>query len=264
MPHADRDGIKTQSGDRAEMGVSHSGAVYIEPRPAPEGVDVRFFTRLGGVSKTPFDSLNVSRKMGDTAEAVDENLARIRSAMGGYPVAWVDQVAGKDVVEVEAGGFSGVADGLFTSRENLSLAIGVADCAPVALVAGDVVAMVHSGWRGTLAGISGEAARGMVQPSGGAPAAYIGPCIRRCCYEVSQEIADDFAREFGEEVVSGRRLDIAEAIAVDLRRAGVGDIVDTGLCTGCRGDLFFSHRTQKPKTGRNLCVIARPSGGGGT
>lgn len=241
------------------MGTSPSGAIYVEPRPAPKGADVRFFTRLGGVSEAPFDSLNVSRKVGDSAEAVDENLARIESAMGGHPVAFVDQVAGKAVVEVDSGGFAGVADALISSEENLSLAIGVADCTPVALVGAGSVGMIHSGWRGTLAGISGEAVRKMQRSSGDIPVAYIGPCIRRCCYEVSQEIADDFAREFGEHVVSGRQLDIADAIVVDLKRAGVEEIHDTGLCTGCRGDLFFSHRTQKPATGRNLCVVARKS-----
>lgn len=222
-------------------------------------MDVRFFTRIGGVSEPPFDSLNVSKKVGDSSENVEENLMRIKAAMGGYPSAWVDQVAGKDVVEVDSGGFAGVADALITSEKDLSLAIGVADCAPVALVGESSIGMVHSGWRGTLAGISGEAVKKMRGSFGEIPAAYIGPCIRRCCYEVSEEIAGDFAREFGEEVVSGRRLSIPDAIIVDLKRAGVEEIYDTGLCTGCRGDLFFSHRTQKPETGRNLCVVVRRS-----
>lgn len=248
--------------DRVGIETSPSGAVYVEPHPAPQGVDIRFFTRLGGVSEAPFDSLNVSNAVGDSGEAVDENITRIRTAMGGVPSAWVKQVAGKAVVAVDSGGFAGEADALITSESDLSLSVGVADCAPVALVGRGSIGMVHSGWRGTLAGISGETFREMRESFGETPAAFIGPCIRRCCYEVSEEMADDFAAEFGGEVVSGRYLSIPDAIRFDLKRAGVPDerIHDTGLCTGCRGDLFFSHRTQKPTTGRNLSVIARRSG----
>ena len=65
------------------------GAVYVAPDPEPEGAKVWFFTRLGGVSKEPYDSLNVSKKVGDRAAAVEENRAIIREAMGGRPSAWV-------------------------------------------------------------------------------------------------------------------------------------------------------------------------------
>ncbi|HKH10765.1 MAG TPA: polyphenol oxidase family protein, partial [Rubrobacter sp.] len=118
---------------------------------------------------------------------------------------------------------------------------------------GEEVAMVHSGWRGTLSGISGKAAGLM---PGEAKRAYIGPCIRGCCYEVSRELADAFAGEFGEGVVSGRHLSLPGAIRVDLERAGV-EVVDLGLCTGCRPDLYFSHRKQKPVTGRSLAAVVK-------
>jgi copper oxidase (laccase) domain-containing protein len=132
----------------------------------------------------------------------------------------------------------------------------VADCVPVALIGGDDVGMVHSGWRGTLAGVSGKAARGMGGPR---VRAYVGPCIRRCCYEVSEELAHEFAGEFGDGVVSGRSLSLPDAIRIDLERAGV-EVHDLGLCTGCRPDLFYSHRTQGPLTGRNLASVARVAG----
>nr|MBA2618558.1 polyphenol oxidase family protein [Rubrobacter sp.] len=84
------------------------------------------------------------------------------------------------------------------------------------------------------------------------------PCIRGCCYEVSRELADAFAGEFGDDVVSGRHLSLPAAIRVDLGRAGV-EVVDLGLCTGCRPDLFFSHRKEKPLTGRNLASVVKVS-----
>ncbi len=230
------------------------GAVFIEPRPAPKNARVQFFTRLGGVSEPPFHSLNISTKVGDDAGNVEENLSRIREAMGGNPSAWVRQVAGDAVVRVSGGGFAGEADALTTSEENLGLVVGVADCVPVALVGGDAVGMVHSGWRGTLSGISGMAASEM---GGENLAAYIGPCIRRCCYEVSEELAGKFADEFGESVASGRRLSLPDAIKTNLRRAGVEEIHDLGMCAGCRPDLFFSHRMEKPATGRNLASVSK-------
>ena len=244
-------------GGKARLVQGPSGAVYAVPEPEPKDARVQFFTRLGGVSEKPFDSLNVSTKVGDESEAVSENLDRIRWSMDDAPSAWVKQVAGDAVVRVAEGGFAGPADALVTDKSGVALVVAVADCVPVALVGGSDVGMVHSGWRGTLSGISGNAVREMLDA--GSIAAYIGPCIRQCCYEVSEEIAGRFERRFGAEVVSGRYLSLPAAIRRDLEVAGVGRIVDLELCTGCRPDLFYSHRKQKPRTGRNLAAVTRVS-----
>ena len=228
------------------------GAVYVTPDPGPEAAGVWFFTRNGGVSEPPYESLNVSTLVGDDPDAVGENLSRIRSVMDGRPSAWVRQVAGDGIVTVEEPGFAGEADALVTGREGFALAVAVADCVPVALVGEGAVGMVHSGWRGTLAGIVGKAAR-VVSPRG---RAYVGPCIRGCCYEVSEELAGRFAERFGPRVVSGRYLSLPDAIRVDLEEAGDYEVHDLGLCTGCRPDLFYSHRKQGPKTGRALAAVA--------
>ena len=237
------------------MRAAESGAVYVAPDPEPEGARVWFFTRLGGVSERPYDSLNVSKKVGDGAAAVEENLSIIRETLGGRSSAWVRQVAGEEVVRASGAGFAGEADALITSEEDLCLAVAVADCVPVALVGQRSVGMVHSGWRGTLSGIAGKAVRGMGEAGG--IRAYVGPCIRGCCYEVSEKLAEEFARKFGPEVVSGRYLSLPAAIRADLERSGVGEIHDLGLCSGCRPDLFYSHRKQGPLTGRNLAAVAK-------
>ena len=232
------------------------GAVYVAPDPAPAGARLWFFTRLGGVSEPPYDSLNVSKSVGDEPTAVDENLSIIREALGGRSSAWVRQVAGDGVARVSAAGFAGEADALVTSEQDLCLSVAVADCVPVALVGVGGVGMVHSGWRGTLAGVSGKAARCM---AGLGIRAYVGPCIRRCCYEVSEERAREFAGEFGDGVVSGRYLSLPDAIRTDLERAEV-EVHDLGLCTGCRPELFYSHRKQGPLTGRTLASVTRVVG----
>lgn len=237
---------------------TESGAVYVAPDPGPEDASVWFFTRLGGVSEAPYDSLNVSTKVGDTEEAVSENLARIRAAMGGNETAWVRQVAGDRVFRVGAPGLAGEGDALVTSAAGLSLVVAVADCVPVALAAPGEAGMVHSGWRGTLSGVSANAV-GEMRSEPDSVTAYIGPCIRGCCYEVSEEIAGSFEERFGGGVAEGRYLSLPEAIHRNLEEAGVGEIHDLGLCTGCRPDLFYSHRKEKPATGRNLAAIARAS-----
>jgi YfiH family protein len=228
------------------------GAVYVAPDPEPEGARLWFFTRRGGVSEEPYDSLNVSKEVGDDPAAVEKNRSLISQAMDGRPSAWVRQVHADGVVRVSEAGFAGEADSLVTAQTDLPLVVAVADCAPVALVSERSVGMVHSGWRGTLSGVAGRTAREM-----GRVRAYIGPCIRGCCYEVSEELAGEFARKLGEGVVSERHLSLPAALRVDLERAGVEEIYDLGLCTGCRSDLFFSHRRHGPLTGRNLAAVAR-------
>jgi len=240
-------------GAPSSVHIARGGAVYVAPDPQPEGGGIFFFTRLGGVSEPPYDSLNVSKKVGDAPGAVDENLALIRVAMAGRPAAWVRQVAGDSVVPVSEPGFAGDADALVTAERDLCLSGAVADCVPVALVGEREVGMVHSGWRGTLAGVSGKAARRL---RGSRVRAYIGPSIRGCCYEVSEELAAKFAAKFGDEVISGRNLSLQSAIRLDFERDGV-EVEDLGLCSGCRPDLFYSHRKQGPLTGRNLASVVK-------
>jgi polyphenol oxidase len=244
---------RTEYGVPAAIHTARGGAVFFAPDPEPKGAGVFFITRLGGVSEPPYDSLNVSKKVGDSPEAVDENLSIIRRAMDGRPAAWVRQVAGDAVMRVSRPGLAGEADAPVTTEPDLCLSVAVADCVPVALVGGREVGMVHSGWRGTLAGVSGKAAREL---GGSGVRAYIGPSIRRCCYEVSEELAGRFAAEFGDGVVSGRYLSLQSAIGIDLRRAGV-EVHGLGLCSGCRPDLFYSHRKGGPLTGRNLASIVK-------
>ncbi len=236
------------------VSAASGGAVYVAPDLEPEGARIWFFTRRGGVSKEPYDSLNISSKVGDDPAAVEKNRSLIREAMDGRSSAWSRQVHADNVVRVSEAGFAGEADSLVTEETDLSLVVAVADCVPVALVGGRGVGMVHSGWSGTLSGAVGKTARELGEAAVGA---YVGPCIRGCCYEVSEELAEEFARKFGPGVVSGRHLSLPAAIRADLERAGVEEIHDLGLCTGCRPDLFYSHRKQGPLTGRNLAAVAR-------
>lgn len=251
-----RQELPSTDGAPAAIQTATGGAVFVSPQPEPSGAKVWFFTRLGGVSEQPYDSLNVSVKVGDGEAAVTENLRLIQQAMAGRNSAWVKQVAGDGFIRVSTAGFAGEADALVTSETGFSLVVAIADCAPVALVGERGVGMVHSGWRGTLSGV---AANAVWEMGAAGTRAYIGPCIRGCCYEVSEELARTFAGRFGEDVVSGRYLSLPTAIRTNLEEAGVEHVHDLGLCSGCRPDLFYSHRKQGPLTGRNLAAVTRTS-----
>jgi polyphenol oxidase len=238
--------------ERASQSVP--GVTYVVPEPEPEEARIWFFTRRGGVSDPPYDSLNVATKVGDKRSNVVENLARTKSAMDGRPSAWTQLVAGNEVARVTGSGLAGEADALITDRRGLSLVIAAADCAPVVLVGKRAVAIAHSGWRGTLSGVT---AKTVLEMDDTKIKAYIGPCIRECCYEVSAELAEKFAERFGPEVVSGRYLSLPTAIRKNINEAGLEEVYDLGPCTGCRPDLFYSHRKQGPYTGRNLMAVAR-------
>lgn len=232
-------------------------AVWVAPDPEPLNASIYFFTRRGGVSSPPFDSLNTSAGVGDDGSAVAENLGRIRHALAENDSAWVRQVHGTEVVRVSESGFAGEADALATDVSGLPLVVGVADCMPLILVGGGEVAIAHSGWRGTYEEIARSAVAAMSATTRVSNlAAYIGPCIRECCYEVSGELAEKFRDRFGPGVIRGdRNLSLPTVVEQSLRGAGVENVYDLGLCTGCRGDLFYSHRVQKPATGRMLAAV---------
>ena len=169
-------------------------------------------------------------------------------------MAW--QFHGAEVVRADGRGIvtPGVeferCDGLWTEQPGRALMLLSADCLPVALARanGDpAVAVLHVGWRGLLAGIveSGAAALG------GEPfVAAIGPGIGPCCYEVGDEVAGPFRERFGDDGRSGAAPRPARGSERALREAGVESVERVGLCTSCEAELFFSHRRDRGRTGR--------------
>jgi len=111
--------------------------------------------------------------------------------------------------------------------------------------------VLHVGWRGLLDGIVSSG----VSALGGEPLmAMVGPGIGPCCYEVGEEVSGPFRERFGDEVVVEGKLDLAEAAERALREAGVTSVERTGHCTACEPELFFSHRRDRGRTGRQGVV----------
>jgi YfiH family protein len=147
------------------------------------------------------------------------------------------------------------ADGSFSNSSRHLLSILTADCLPILLYRPDgVVAAVHAGWRGLFNGIIPEAMRFVPDAS----IAVIGPAIGQCCYEVSEDLGNDFAAKFGEHLVDRKKtkphLDLIGAAIQQLASGGVKDIEAAHLCTRCHPDLFFSFR-RDGSSGRQMSFI---------
>ena len=157
-------------------------------------------------------------------------------------------------------------DALVTDDLKRRIGIRTADCVPILLLdAGKrAVAAVHAGWRGTVAGIVARAIEKMHSDFGTQPAdirVALGPCIRECCYEVGPEVAAQFSPLFPEwpPVTGKQHLDLVEANRRHLTSAGVPatQIFDSGLCTACLAEHFYSYRREPQNPGRMLSVISR-------
>ena len=190
-------------------------------------------------------------------------LAVRRRALVPLPWTWLHQVHGDRVVVVdEPGARAGAyADAAVTTRVGAVLAIQTADCIPVALIADEgVVAAVHVGWRGLVAGVVERAAEAVRRSGGRRVRAVIGPSIHPCCYEFGAADLDRVAARYGDGVRattrSGRRaLDMPAAVASALAAMPDTEVVRAGLgCTGCGTPAMFSHRA-RGDTARQAMVV---------
>lgn len=223
----------------------------------PDPYRIAFSTRLGGVSEGPFSSLNLGLKTGDDPKRVLENRRRLCQAAGadGTTAAMARQVHGAAVKRAVPRGILAPAahercDGLWSDRPGQAMALVTADCLPIALWRTErwpALAVLHVGWRGLLTGI----ARSGVEALGGGPvAAVVGPGIGVCCYEVGEDVAEPFRDRFGDGVVQARRLDLRAAAEKALRVAGCEAVEHVDRCTSCEEEVFFSHRRDRGRTGR--------------
>lgn len=236
-----------------------------------------FSTRIGGASEGIYSSMNLSYTRGDRKESVDENFRRIAVVLG----CRVEDIVCSDqthttnlrVVSREDGGKGIVqpkdykdVDGLLTDEPGLVLATFYADCVPLYFVDAKnrAVALAHSGWRGTVARMGRcvtEKMREVYGTRGEDIVAAIGPSICQDCYEVSEDVAEAFVKEFrkpGQEqeilLYKGNgkyQLDLWRANEIILTEAGIPEerIQVTDLCTCHNSEYLFSHRASMGKRG---------------
>lgn len=238
-------------------------------------------TRLGGVSRGMFSSMNYSYTRGDEKEAVDENYRRTARIFGVGEGAFVcsDQTHTTNVrVVTAADSGKGVTrpkdyrdvDGLVTNVPGLILSTFYADCVPLLFVdpVRRAIGCSHSGWRGTVAEMGRVTVETMTREYGSRPediVAAIGPSICQDCYEVSSDVAQQFEALFSqeqyrfvdvEEILYNKgngkyQLDLWKANEAVLLAAGIlkGHISVTDICTCHNPDYLFSHRASQGKRG---------------
>ncbi|MCI8772890.1 MAG: peptidoglycan editing factor PgeF [Lachnospiraceae bacterium] len=266
--------------NRLQMKQNRQGAAEYLTFPLIEetgAVRHLFSTRLGGVSDGIFASMNLSYTRGDEKAAVDENYRRIAGLLGCEPedIVCSDQTHTTNirVVEEKDKGKGIIRpkdytdiDGLITNVPGIVLATFYADCVPLFFIDTEkkAVGLSHSGWRGTVGRMGQCTIEAMQKAYGTRPedvVAAIGPSICQDCYEVSEDVADAFYREFhgpghGEAILLSKgngkyQLNLWRANQIVLEEAGVlpEKIQVTDICTCCNPAYLFSHRASQGKRG---------------
>lgn len=230
-----------------------------------------FSTRIGGVSRGELSSLNFGGNTSDDPENVKENRRRMFSALGisEFKQRYLNQVHGCNVCCIKAEDVSAEdeliipdTDGIITNAYNLLITTLHADCLPLYFYDSEkqVIAVSHAGWRGTAKQIGPITVRKMQEEFGCVPeniAAAIGPGISECCFEVGAEVVEEFGKSFKRideccDSKSGEKylLDLKKINKLQLKEAGVKNILVSNYCTKCNEEFFFSYRRDGGHTGR--------------
>lgn len=248
-----------------------SGAVFycFKELEAFDGVRHGIFTNQGGCSRGPFRSLNVGSAVGDDPGLVQKNRSAVASVMKARTLAFVSQVHGDRVVALDGEAPKGPglvwnseieADAMITDHPGLFLSVNVADCQPVLLYdpVKKAVGAVHSGWKGSVLNIAGEAVEAMKGGFSTNPRdliACIGPSLGPCCAEFVN-YKSELPESFHKYEVKDKHFDFWAATRDQLLEAGLDmkRIHCAGICTKCGGENFFSYRRNR-QTGRFAAVI---------
>ena len=240
----------------------------------PQNITQAVFTRQGGVSPQPWDSLNVGGSIGDDIEHVRANRIRSFNALGRVPESIHDvwQVHSVDVIFADQPRPLDTdyrkADIMLTNNPDVTLFMRFADCTPILLYdpKKQVIGTVHSGWLGTVRGAARVAIEAMQEHYASNPAdilAAIGPAIGPDHYEVGKDVISQVEEAFGDNAESllekhneSIHFNLWRANQFLLSKAGVEKIEIAGICTACHTDDWFSHRGEKGKTGRFGALLA--------
>lgn len=233
------------------------------------------FTRHGGVSHSPWRSLNMGASIGDDLHAVKENHSRVYQALDvdGDRAAscWLVHSVDTLVVteEYRRNGRLQKADAIITDQLDTPLVMRYADCVPLLLYdrAKRAIGLGHAGWRGTVKGMASSIVR-MMQKTYGSKAdeieVVIGPAISRRNYRVGEEVVRQANAYFGADAGviwrdpanGAAHLDLWRANRLDLERSGVTAIKALEICTYENTDDFYSHRRENGLTGRFAVVMS--------
>jgi len=231
------------------------------------------FSRKGGVSPEPWNSLNVGGTVGDERARVVENRLRSFNAVDRDPHSMFDvwQVHSADVIIANSPhNFSPPeyqADAIITDNPEVTLFMRFADCTPILLFdpVNYAVGIAHAGWMGTVKQVASATVDALRAAFGTQPSdiiAGIGPSIGADHYQIGPDVTTRVKEAFHEDAnrllirrEDGVYFNLWEANKISLAKAGVKQIEISGLCTACHPDDWYSHRAQKGKTGRFGAII---------
>ncbi len=234
------------------------------------GMELYFTSRLGGYSLDPYNSLNLGYHVGDDKSKVENNRQKVSDLLGlGNDIYCLKQIHSSKIVTLQRENKNSLkkeppqADALMTSMENTPIMVMGADCSLIVLAdkANRSIAVVHSGWKGTLNKILTSALDHMNKRFASRTKdilMYIGPAIRRCCYDISRKRLEEFKKVYGEdnyyEQYSKIYMDLPYLVKMQAMKIGIPDlnIHDSNLCTFC-DTRFFSYRREK-NTGRQAAI----------
>ena len=249
---------------------SKDGVPYIEFKPFRELPFVihGFSTRLGGVSDREFASMNLSYHRGDDSKNVDRNYELICNALNidKEQLVFTNQIHDTKIQYADGSQKQYAnTDGLITDKSGIVIATSYADCVPLYFVdvKKKVIGFSHSGWRGTVGKIGKKTVEEMSKKFNSNKEdiiAIIGPSICKDCYEVSEEVAQEFSNVLSKEQIKDVIFEKGNGkYQLDLWKANQWILLDTGLrseniyisglCTSCNSDVLFSHRATKGKRG---------------
>ena len=238
--------------------------------PAPTHVQAVFTTRQGGVSRAPYEAMNLGDHVGDDPAAVARNRQALAQALGVTP-HYLQQVHGTALVELPLKGVS-CADAVMTHTPRQVCTIMVADCLPVLLTdrAGRFVAAAHAGWRGLASGVLQQTLRRVMatyQTHATEIIAWLGPCIGPRAFEVGPEVQAAFVQQDAGNAqhfkARGDKFDAdLPALARDqLKAEGVnacyGNDSSDDWCTLTQASRFFSHRRDRVSGRMAACIWLR-------
>ena len=225
-----------------------------------------FTTREGGVSTGEYASLSLSPRRGDALECVHKNEEILCESLG-LDVRRLSSTRQEHTDNIEVIGKENIGIGIYrdwgkgvdaviTQEKNVPILCYSADCVPIVMYASDIeaIAAIHSGWKGTAMKIAEKTLQQLIKlgANPGNIYAAIGPCIGKCCYEVSEDVALKFDCEYYSAVGNEKyMLDLGAVNFSLIRNCGVRkeNISLSGICTKCNNELFFSHRGQGGTSG---------------
>ncbi len=238
-------------------------------------------TRIGGMSETPYNTLNMGYHVSDNKEHVTRNYELVESNLSIPKSRWVSakQVHKSDVLIVDKPFLENIHqsppnfdiqyDGFITNEKNILLTAVYADCVPLFFydTYGNWVGLAHAGWRGTVKGIGRKIITSLMEQ--GIPMeaihAVIGPSISQACYEVDRNVIDQIPLTYHTNAIMKQRDE--NHFLLDLKQLNKNVLLETGLeekqikiskyCTYRSQDLFYSHRRDNGKTGRMMAFIGR-------